>query len=338
MNIATLNQSRPHPPHPATDTQADWLAHLAKTACPANGLAKLAVPARESIVGSWFKQGDLGFIYGARGAGKTWFALHLARRCAEGGAFANWNVFKSRRVLYVDGEMPLDGIRARDAALASAPGGMFYLHHEALFHLAGQVLNLANPAFQAALLTYCRQNAIEILFLDNLSCLFTGVKENDADAWELVLPWLLELRRHRIAVVFVAHSGRNGAMRGTSRREDAAFWIINLTDARGAHEIRHGARFGTQFVKNRNTLDAECPPLEWRFEQRGDDPRAQITWKKLSTTQILRQCLEDGLATATDIAAEMGLSKSQVSKLAATAIRDGWLKKEGRNYALTESN
>ena len=76
------------------------------------------------------------------------------------------------------------------------------------------------------------------MFLDNLSCLFSGIKENDADAWELVLPWLLEMRRNRIAVIIVAHAGRNGYMRGTSRREDAAFWIIQLTEAKDACEIQ----------------------------------------------------------------------------------------------------
>ena len=148
---------------------------------------------REPIVGGWFKQGDLGFIYGARGLGKTWLAMLLARKCVEGGSVADWNVHKPRGVLYVDGEMPLDGIRERDAALSTvAANGMFYLQHEALFHLTGQVLNLTNPTAQAAILEKCQRDGIEILFLDNLSCLFSGIKENDADAWERVLPWLLD--------------------------------------------------------------------------------------------------------------------------------------------------
>ena len=94
-------------------------------------------------MGDWLMQGDLGFIYGPRGLGKTWLAMLLARRCAEGGTVANWTAPKPRRVLYVDGEMPLDGIRARDVALASASDApVFYLQHEALFHQTGQVLNL----------------------------------------------------------------------------------------------------------------------------------------------------------------------------------------------------
>ena len=78
----------------------------------------------------------------------------------------------------------------------------------------------------------------KVVFLDNLSCLFSGVKENDADAWEVVLPWFLTLRRHRISVVVVHHSGRNKEMRGTSRREDAAFWVIRLDEIEG--EQRRG--------------------------------------------------------------------------------------------------
>src|SRR5208282_419028 len=129
-----------------------------------------SVPPREPILGEWFKEGDLGFLYGARGLGKTWLALHIGRKCAEGGQVGHWRVHKPRRVLYVDGEMPLDGIRERDVALATvAAGGMFYLQHEALFHLTGTVLNLTNPSAQAVILEKCQRDRIEILFLDNLS-------------------------------------------------------------------------------------------------------------------------------------------------------------------------
>jgi hypothetical protein len=318
------------------DLKKEWLEHLAKATCPSSGLAQLTVPVREPILGEWFKQGDLGFIFGARGLGKTWLAMLIARRCTEGGIVGDWKVHQPRRVLYVDGEMALDGIRERDAALSTAPtDGMFYLQHEALFHLTGKVLNLTNPIVQTALLEKCQQDKIEVLILDNLSCLFTGIKENDADAWEQVLPWLLDLRRGRIAVVFIAHAGRNGFMRGTSRREDAAFWIIQLAEAKDAGEIQNGAKFVARFVKNRNATEADCQPLEWHFHLPKGETRARVSWKKLSTALIFRQWVEDGVTSATDIADEMGISKGQVSKLAKQGITEGWLKKEGRDYALT---
>jgi hypothetical protein len=324
---------------PETDAQfapvEGWVEHFNKAICTSSELAQLAVPPRESIMGEWFKQGDLGFVYGARGLGKTWLSLHIARQCAEGGKVSNWKVFKPRRVIYVDGEMALDGIRERDAALSTAPAdGMFYLQHEALFHLTGKVLNLTNAIVQDAVSEQCQRGKIELLVLDNLSCLFTGIKENDANAWELVLPWLLELRRKRIAVIIIAHAGRNGFMRGTSRREDAAFWVIQLTEAKNACEIQNGAKFVARFVKNRNSTEAECPPLEWHFHLRKGEARASVTYRTLSTAQIFQQWIAEGLTSASDIADEMGISKGQVSKLAQRGIKEGWLQKDGREYAL----
>lgn len=245
-------------------------------------------------------------------------------------------VHKPRRVLYIDGEMALDSIRERDTALSTAEAeGMFYLQHEVLFHRTGQVLNLTKPIVQTDLLEICRQNRYEMLILDNLSSLFTGIKENDADAWERVLPWLLEMRRNRIAVVFVAHAGRNGFMRGTSRREDAAFWIISLTEVKNGADIQTGARFVARFVKNRNATEEDCPPLEWHFDLPKGEDKARVSCQKVSTFEVFRQCLEDGLTSASDIAEEMGISKGQVSKMAKRAEAAGWLKKQGREYTLT---
>ena len=322
-------------PDAAPDLKAEWLRKLIKAAYPATCLKTVDLPPRESILGSWLKQGDLGFIYGPRGLGKTWLGLHIARKIAEGGSVANWTVHKPRRVLYVDGEMPFDEIRQRDAALTAAEtDGLVYLQHEALFHFSGGVLNLAVPVVQEALLELCKEEKLEVLVLDNLSCLFTGVNENDADSWEKVLPWLLALRRERITVIFVAHAGRNGLMRGTSRREDAAFWIIRLDEVKDLREGDQGARFVARFVKNRNATDEECPSLEWRFAKSGDDGRIAASWKRLSIFELFRQCIEDGLTTATDIAAEMEISKATASRLAAKAIKEGWLKKDGRDYAI----
>ncbi len=322
--------------------KADWLQKFNRATNPPAELAHVTLPPCEPVIGKWFKQGDLGFICGPRGLGKTWLAMLLARKCAEGSnttGLSEWNIPSSRRVLYVDGEMSMDAIRERDHALATGPSeNILYLQHEALFHLTGAVLNLAEPEAQAALLEKCKNDKIDILFLDNLSCLFSGMRENHADAWECVLPWLLDLRRNRIAVVFIAHCGRNGQMRGTSRREDAAFWIINLSELKEAAEDGPGAKFVSRFAKSRNTSVTDCPPLEWRFVRNPGEPKAQVTCKKNSAIEIFRKCIEDGLVTATEIAEAMSLSRGHVSKYAARAIKEGWLRKKGRNYAPAGEN
>ncbi len=57
--------------------------------------------------------------------------------------------------------------------------------------------------------------------------------------------------------------GSSGEIRGTSKREDAAFWIIALDDAKKQADDKRGARFISRFTKpSRNTQD-EIPCFEW---------------------------------------------------------------------------
>lgn len=324
----------PEKPGAAADALPDWQAIFQSAAVPASELQTLEIPPRERLLGNWFLAGDLGFLYGPRGLGKTWLGMHFARALAEVTRAGPWTAFKPRRVLYVDGEMGLDLTKQRDMALASQPcDNLLYLHHQLLFERTGKVLNLTGPLVQHGLAAYALNRGVSVVFLDNLSCLFSGMAENDADAWELVLPWLLQLRRHGIAVVVIAHAGRNGLMRGTSRREDSAAWIIALSELLDAGNPATGARFVSRHVKNRNATEADCPPLEWRFDRDGTD-RVRITHRPADSGEIFLGWVADGLDTATALAEEMNISKGQVSKLARRLMHQGRLKKLGRRYVL----
>jgi AAA domain len=312
------------------DALAEIGAALRVGILPCTELASLGIPPREGVLGDWFMEGDLGFIFAPRGLGKTWLAIAIATAIARGGKCGPWQANAPRRVLYVDGEMPCEALAERIEGL-EGNGNLTVLNHEVLFHRSGKVLNLADLLTQEGLTAWMPANGTKALFLDNLSCLFSGVKENDADAWEGVLPWLLTLRRHRIAVVLVHHSGRNKEnMRGTSRREDAAFWVIRLDEIQGEH--REGARFLSRFTKDRNSK-SEQAAIEWSITTMSDGNVA-IGTREASSMDVFRQWIEDGLTSAQDIACEMGVSKGTVSKMAKRAIDSGWLKKNGREYAL----
>jgi RecA-family ATPase len=215
------------------DARAEVEEALKAGILPCTQLRALGIPPRDKLLGDWFFEGDLGFIFAPRGIGKTWLASAMATAIACGGKCGPWQASAPRRVLYVDGEMPCEALADRIEGL-EGNGNLTVLNHEVLFHFTGRVLNLADPVMQDALTARMLEDGVKVLFLDNLSCLFSGVKENDADAWEVVLGWFLTLRRHRIAVVLVHHSGRNKEMRGTSRREDAAFWVIRLDRSRAS--------------------------------------------------------------------------------------------------------
>ena len=146
------------------------------------------------------REGDLGFIYGYRGSGKTWLVDLLASGVSSGVAPSDsWEFHSAEDVLLVDGEMPYDDFKDRLQAFG-VNNKLHTLHHDVLFQQNGQSLNLTNPMMQRVVTHLCDAKGVKLLILDNLSCLFSGMKENDNDAWEAVLNWLLDLRRKRIAV------------------------------------------------------------------------------------------------------------------------------------------
>jgi len=303
-----------------------------KCAVPSTLLGTLGLPKRRRIVGDWLCEGDLSFIFARRGLGKTWFSLALGLGIAGKKQFGPWKVHQNMPVLYIDGEMPCEEIHARVSSLG-ADENLMVLNHEALFQKAGRTLNLTNKEAQDAVTELCLAAGIKAVFMDNLSCLFSGVNENEADAWEAVLPWLLSLRRYQIAVVIVAHSGRDGkTMRGTSRREDAAFSIIRLDDAAGDTEFKSGAEFISRFTKDRNSREEQAD-YRWKF-QTGENEKTSVIHLIASGLDEFLKWVRDGLEGATDIAAEMGVTKGQVSKLAKKAESQGLITNTSGKYKL----
>jgi hypothetical protein len=300
-----------------------------------SALDELQIQPRPLLLGDWFAEGDLGFLFAKRGVGKTWFALLLAAAIASGGRVGPWFAPRTIQVLYVDGEMPLDLMQKRFLAMAGHCTNLHFLQHEHMFAKTEQVLNLTDLAAQKALTELCLELGIKVLVLDNLSCLFRGVAENDADAWEAVLPWLLDLRRRGIAVLFVCHAGRNMQMRGTSRREDAAAWIIRLDNAvETTITSKTDTNFVSTFTKPSRNAPNTPPPLRWSIGTR--DGQIAVSYEEAEGTDEVLKWVRNGLSTCTDIADEMGVSKGTVSKLAMKLIEAGKLRKSGRNYALTD--
>jgi hypothetical protein len=159
-------------------------------------LLEIKLPPKKIIIDDWFKEGDLGFIFAYRGVGKTWLILALCIALADGGKCGRWQVRGKWTVLYIDGEMSHDDDKSRISGLQpSIPEELCVLNHEVLFHLHKLVMNLGSKTDQQIITKICLDKGIRVLVLDNLGCLFTGVGENDADEWEKILPWLLELRR-----------------------------------------------------------------------------------------------------------------------------------------------
>jgi hypothetical protein len=309
----------------------DWQQAFHHAMNDGSNLASLEIAPRPSLMGAWMKEGDLGMIYAARGVGKTWLSMMLAHALAEGRGLGEWGagVQGPGVVVYVDGEMNLADTVAREqqmTAMGFQSENLTFLHHEQLPE--GRHLNLADVGQQEALLAEAKARGAKAVVLDNISCLFRDVDENDNNEWEKVSPWLLSFRRAGVAVVLIHHEGRNGGgARGASRREDMMHWVIRL-ESNSVTAGDDGAAFTSSFTKCRNCPGSEAPPLEWRVGkggvecERGDDVEQMVA------------LVRDGFSVCGEIADYMGWNKSRVSKIAHRAINAGRLEKSGRGYKI----
>jgi DnaB-like helicase N terminal domain/AAA domain len=314
-----------------------WGDALNESVVTALELNDLELAPREKLLGDWFCEGDCGFLFAFRGTGKTWLALAMAQTLSTGGKLGDWKAPAPVKVLYIDGEMPPDLMRDRCEGLEASNDNLQFLNHEILFERTGKVLNIADAEAQRAITAHCMNTGVKVVFLDNLSSLASGMKENEADSWEQVNPWLLDLRRRKIAVLIVHHAGRSGEMRGTSKREDSVFWIIALDDAKKNADDKRGARFVTRFTKPSRNTQEEIPPYEWHLVTDNANGKVTISCEQTQTLEVFMQLIRDGVTDCADIADEMKVSKGTVSKWAKKMMDVGRLKKTNRKrYELND--
>lgn len=318
------------------------------TAISAGELLNMEITPRERLTGSWMRGGDIGFIYGARGKGKTFFSLSLACALACGAPLHKWEISKARHICYVDGEMTLENIQYRIKLFSECDTfknhaetlkkNFIFQHYENIADMIeGAALNLTNAEQQELLFEYCIQNKIEVLFLDNLSCLFRGMKENEADEWEKVSPFLLKCRKNKITVVIIHHAGKSGNdMRGTSKREDAIDWCICIKDNNDLKESTQGnakeVNAIISFTKNREGTSDEIDAFT--FKCLTVDNKMEIEFTKLEIKNQIIELIANGMTSCSDIAAELNMTKGNISKHVTALCSKGILKKENREYQI----
>src|SRR6516165_10645436 len=71
-----------------------------------NDFLNLDIPPREMLLAPILPERSLAMLYAPRGLGKSWLALSIGLATATGTSLLRWSA-TPRKVLYVDGEMPL---------------------------------------------------------------------------------------------------------------------------------------------------------------------------------------------------------------------------------------
>jgi RecA-family ATPase len=288
--------------------------------------ARLHLPKREHVLAPILPAKGLAMVHAARGIGKTQLALGAAFAVAVGGEFLRWRAPSPRRVLYIDGEMPAEALQERvnrllltsERALPCNDGFRFLcMDRQEL----GISLNLALPEHQQAV--EAALNGAELLVLDNLSTLVNAGRENDAESWTEMQAWLLGLRRKGLTVLLVHHSGRGGNARGTSKREDVLDTVIALNRP-ADYEDEEGARFEVHLTKARGIFGDDALPFEARLEVIDGADHWTCRTLRDQVLDKVEELSRDGMPVR-DIAAELNLSKSKISRMQARLRMEGRL-------------
>ena len=298
-----------------------------------NDFLALEIPPREMLLGPIMPEKSLAMLYAPRGLGKSWLALSEAVAVATGGRLLRWEAPTPRRVLVVDGEMPLADLKARLNAIVV--GGGSDVPNNKLQILAADHtelgINLGSVEGQSALEQHL--DGIDLLILDNLSTLTCG-SEGASDAWLPMQNWLLRLRRKGIAVLIVHHAGVNGKQRGTSRREDALDTVIALRRP-ADYSPEEGARFEVHIEKARTLVGEGALPFEANVEpvvtQSG---RSGIRWVARDLKPPLLGQAAELFAqghTVRAVAVLLGLSRSEAGRLRQQAVAGGLFEGDGEN-------
>lgn len=281
---------------------------------------------RPKILGEWLREGDFGYLYAPRGHGKTWLMMLIAYAISGGQELGLWEKGEGQpRTIYFDAEMNLPDVQARAQLIGPNAPNLMFLQSEEIYEKLKRGLNIAEKSDQSALSEMLHDG--DVLIIDNLSTASCGMPENDNDAFDQIKSWILELRNRRITVIIVHHAGRNGQMRGASRREDMAHWILSLKDDSGDGEIKSWI---TSFSKCRNCQAMEAPPLKWTIQT--VDGTLKHTCAPHSGPDAILALIKDGMETASDLALEMSVTPGCVSKWAKKLATEGKIAIANRKY------
>jgi hypothetical protein len=280
---------------------------------------RLEFPPREYLLEPWLQQKNLVMIYGPRGVGKTLLAVGAALAAANGGAFLRWRAPRPLRVLYVDGELPRETLKARLRDVARTAG----LEHTNRLGLvtpdqqpSNRLPNLATPEGQAAFGRIIELRDPELVVWDNMSTLVRSGEENNAESWQIMQDWYVLLRSRGITNLILHHAGKTGDQRGTSKREDVLDVTIRVAKPNN-YRPEEGARFEVSFTKARDVWGRAVEAFEaWMTDAWTVRPLQMATEERILALLAQRVPVKT-------IAAEVGVTLSwvyQVKKAAQKSL------------------
>lgn len=323
----TLGINQPDPPK-----EFDLSAALVD----ADRFPEIPIQPKTVYLHPWVTSSQVILVSGWRNSGKTMFVMSMLDSITKKMQFGPWSCELPETCLYMDGEMVADDVidRLKGFGLGNRQCPLFIYSDYYANSLGLSRANLLDEKWRAAMQKLLIENNVKIWAVDNLASLTPGADENVKSEWDPVNQWFLELRFQGITSVLVHHTGKGGAQRGTSAREDNIDISIGLERPANYH-TEDGARFVCKFHKSR-IKTADLPYVkDYEFQLREQDGRYVWTYcdEQADKKRQVLTMLDQGFKQK-DIADELGVSGAYISKVKNRALSDGILSKNGR---LTQS-
>ena len=279
-------------------------------------LLSIKLPERKKYL-PWLPEGGLAMIFGPRGLGKTMLGLGMTASLTTGRDFLSWPICEPVGVLYIDGEMALDGLRSRiTSLLPEAPKApLCFLSGEICYSRLERDLTLSEDSIRQSIVSILdARKDLRVVVIDNVSCLFPGIDEDKKRDWEPIQAWLISLRRRNLSVVLIHHAGKSGQQRGTSGREDALDTVIQLSRPTD-YDAREGCHFELSFNKARSVRGEHVTALDVRLEEINGVPTFTHRPLERSSQERVQELLAEGVTNLREIAETLGISKTYAHKL-----------------------
>jgi putative DNA primase/helicase len=277
-------------------------------------LARIALTGREvmemelrqpaQLLSPWLRRGSIVLLHAQPKAGKTYFAIKTAIAVSRGESFLGWQPARpgrSRRVLYIDAEMPLWLMQKRLGQLAyEEDDNLTILSREQSIACDYAMPDFGSKKGQEELDVYIDHVKPDLIVLDSLSALIRTGAENERESWLPIEEWLQRQRARDRAVLMVHHQGKSGLQRGTSSRIEVIDAELSLS--------KHPAGLRVKIEKLRDHDEPINPIVNARLEIDNGSAR----WRKVKPNMRDVQLSETRAAVLTLL--KDGLKPSGIAK------------------------
>jgi len=200
-------------------------------------------------------------IVGASGVGKTMFGLAIAGAIStSNGLLGMPSVGGARPVLYVEGELPASDIQIRVNGMFKAierkcDSNMFFISS------LQQQLKVNDKGFtpiqteqglieieNAIVEIKKRTGKMPVVFIDNISCLASGLKENDADAWSPIINKFVKWKNMGSTVFYFHHLNKGNDSSGSTMQHRTIDMVIRMRKPDNKQKIKTFETQGVQAI------------------------------------------------------------------------------------------